>query len=51
MGLLPGLLQGVVDIAATPIVAAQDLLECGKNNRTAKHVNKIGEDIEEMFSY
>lgn len=49
MGFLSGIINTVVDAASTPIDAVKDLTTGNKNENTKKRVEKIGEDIEDIF--
>lgn len=49
MGLFGSLIQGVVNVAITPIAAAVDIVELGKNNRTAKQFERVGENIDDAL--
>lgn len=41
--------QGIVDTVTLPLDVVADVVEGGKNERTKKKVEKIGEDIEGTF--
>ena len=41
--------QGIVDVVSLPIDIVEDIVEGGKNKRTKKKIEKIGEDIEDTF--
>lgn len=49
MGFFGSLLQAAVDTATLPIVAAIDVVELGKNNRTGRHVDKIAEALDDAI--
>lgn len=47
MSFLGNMFQAVVNTVATPVVVVRDIVEGGKNRRTAKHVEEIGDEIGE----
>lgn len=49
MGMFGCLLQAAVNTVCIPVAVVQDVVEPGKNKRTKRQVERIGEDIDDLL--